>query len=167
MFTGYVFKGFSGQDNEQVASANGHIVREVKKRRPEVRDIVFQSDNASWSTLQELIPLIYHLNAQSIKDRSPVILTWIFAEAQAWRGRLHAHFSYINLILKVLLEDGQDIIFKEDTVHVLSFYEEIAETTAALPDFAHLLQTAILKKFKWTQIGSRATQKFLWYQHKV
>lgn len=45
-FRDYVFKGYPGQDNVQAASATGHIVREVKERRSEVREIVFQSDSA-------------------------------------------------------------------------------------------------------------------------
>ena len=46
-FENYIFKDYASQDNVQVAAAIQQIVKEVKINYPEVRDIVFQSDNAT------------------------------------------------------------------------------------------------------------------------
>lgn len=162
-----MLKGYAGQENEQEASATGHIVREVKGRLPEVGEIVFQSDSASCVVLQELIPFIYHLNAQSIIYGSPVILTWIFIEAQTRRGWLDTHFSYFKLILKAFVVDRNDILLEDDIVHDLSFRAGIARTTTVLLDSAQLPRPATSKKFKLTRIGFCATLEARWYQHNA
>jgi hypothetical protein len=46
-FTDYVFKGYAGQDNVQVAAAADIMVQQVKERNPSVKSVIFQSDNAS------------------------------------------------------------------------------------------------------------------------
>lgn len=57
-------------------------VRGVSERRLEVIELVLQSKNASYFSLQELIILTYQLNAESIIHESPVILKWILKETQ-------------------------------------------------------------------------------------
>jgi hypothetical protein len=46
-FENFVFKGYTGQDNVQVAAALQQIVTEVNHIYPGMQEIVLQSDNAS------------------------------------------------------------------------------------------------------------------------
>jgi hypothetical protein len=46
-FTDYIFKGYAGQDNVQVAAAVEIMVQQVKGRNPSVKSVIIQSDNAS------------------------------------------------------------------------------------------------------------------------
>lgn len=73
---------------------------------------------------------------------------------------MDTHFSYINLIIKVFVEDGNDIISKEIIAQILSFHEGIAETTANLLDSANFPPTAILKNFKLTGLVLALRMKF-------
>ena len=83
---------------------------------------------------QELIPYIYNLNKESKQNRRPTISKWIYTEAQTGRGRLDTHFSYVNLIMKSFVEDGNDIVLEEHILRALSFRGGIAGTTGVLVD---------------------------------
>ncbi len=166
-FVDYIFKGYAGQDNVQVASAIENIVQKVKEHHPEVEELIFQSDNASCFASQELIPFIYHLNAESQVNGCPKISTWIFTEAQTGRGRLDTHFSYLNLILKAFVEDGNDIMLEENILQAMAFRGGIAGTTAVLLDVGNLPGTSISKKFKSSKVGSRATHEVCWYADRI
>jgi len=72
-FADYVFKGYSGQDNVQVASAIEVIVKRVRERYPGVKEICLQSDNATCFASHELIPFIWHLNKESKSMDNPII----------------------------------------------------------------------------------------------
>lgn len=77
------------------------------------------------------------------------------------------HFSYIKVILKTFVEDGNDIILEEEFVHILSFPGGVAGTTAVLLDSAHLQQAAVSKKFESARNGFLATHEVCWHQHKI
>ena len=112
-FVDYIFKGYAGQDHTQIVAAIEKIVEHMKENYPEVNEMIFQSDNATCFASQELIPFIYHLNAESKQKGFPIITNWIFTETQTGRGRLDTHFSYLNLILKVFVEDGNNVMLEE------------------------------------------------------
>src|SRR5688572_11376737 len=61
-FKDYILKGYTGQDNLQVAAVIEKILNHVKLECPHIDQVIFQSDNATCSALQELIPFIYHRN---------------------------------------------------------------------------------------------------------
>ena len=137
-FCDYVFKSYSGQDNVQVASAIEEIVKNTKEHYPHVKQIILQSDNATCFSSQELIPYIYHLNHKSSNIGNPVISEWIYTEAQTGRGRLDTHFSYINLILKSFVEDGNEILLEENILQAITFNGGISGTTVVVIDCSRL-----------------------------
>jgi hypothetical protein len=114
-----------------------------------------------------LIPFIYHLNLESKEEESPIITNWIYTEAQTGRTRLDTHFSYLNLIFKSYVEDGNDIILEEQILDALAFCGGVAGTTGVLINCENLNGSAIKKKFKPTKIGSRATHELRWYDNKI
>eukprot|EP00559_Dactyliosolen_fragilissimus_P007958 CAMPEP_0184871406 /NCGR_PEP_ID=MMETSP0580-20130426/40701_1 /TAXON_ID=1118495 /ORGANISM="Dactyliosolen fragilissimus" /LENGTH=1005 /DNA_ID=CAMNT_0027374063 /DNA_START=1121 /DNA_END=4139 /DNA_ORIENTATION=- len=166
-FVDYVFKGYAGQDHTQVASAIEKILERVKEHNPEVKKVIFQSDNATCFASQELIPFIYHLNTEARQNDSPLVTRWIFTEAQTGRGRLDTHFSYLNLILKSYVEDGNDVMLEEHILEAMSFRGGIAGTSGVLLNCEKLIGLAISKKFKTSIIGSRATHKLCWFEDKI
>ena len=98
-------------------------------------EIVIQSDNASYFASQELIPFIYHMNKV---PAMPKTTRWIFTEPCTDRGRLDTHFSYINLILKSFVEDGNNVDMEKHIFEALAFRGGVAGTTAVLLDFSNL-----------------------------
>mmetsp|Transcript_21013 Transcript_21013/g.29472 ORF Transcript_21013/g.29472 Transcript_21013/m.29472 type:complete len:980 (-) Transcript_21013:30-2969(-) len=166
-FVDYVFKGYAGQDHTQVASAIEKILERVKEHNPEVKKVIFQSDNATCFASQELIPFIYHLNTEARHNDSPLVTRWIFTEAQTGRGRLDTHFSYLNLILKSYVEDGNDVMLEEHILEAMSFRGGIAGTSGVLLNCEKLIGLAISKKFKTSIIGSRATHELCWFEDKI
>lgn len=162
-FSDYVFKGYAGQDNTQVAAAIEVIVNQVHKTYPYVKQIVLQSDNATCFASQELIPFIYHLNRELEEKTGPLICKWLFTEAQTGRGRLDTHFSYINVKLKSYVEDDNNCVCEEQIYAGLIYDEGIAGSTATLLDGTNIPKGGCLsKKFKSTKIGSRATHEIQW-----
>ena len=166
-FMDYIFKGYTGQDHTQVAAAIEKIVERVKEHIPEVKKVVFQSDNATCFASQELIPFIYHMNAEARGNDCPIVTRWIFTEAQTGRGRLDTHFSYLNLILKSFVEDGNDVVLEEHILEEISFRGGVAGTSGVLLNCDNLSGSAIKKKFKTSKIGSRATHEVCWLENKV
>lgn len=81
-FVDYIFKGYTGQDHTQVAAAIQKIVEQVHDQCLNVKEVTFQSDNATCFVSQELIPFIYHMNAESKENGVPVVARWIFTKAQ-------------------------------------------------------------------------------------
>ena len=160
-FENYAFKGYAGQDNVQVAAAIQQTVKEVKTNYPEIREIIFQSDNATCFASQELIPFIYHLNAKSRTTGAPIISKWIFTEAQTGRGRLDTHFSYINLVLKAFVEDGNDVVLEDHILEALSFRGGIAGTAVLLYNCSNLPSKTLEKKYKSAKVSSRATHEII------
>jgi hypothetical protein len=114
-----------------------------------------------------LIPFIYHLNSESKEENSPITTNWIYTEAQTGRGRLDTHFSYLNLIFKSYIEDGNDIMLEEQILDAISFCGGVAGTTGVLINCEKLNGSAITKKFKSTKIGSRSTHELCWYENKI
>ena len=158
-FENYIFKGYAGQDNVQVAAAIQQIVKVVKTNYPEIVEVILQSDNALCFASQELIPFIYHLNTQSTTIGAPNISKWIFTEAQTGRGRLDTHFSYINLVLKSYVEDGNDVVLEDHILEALSFRGRIAGTAVLLYNCSNLPSKTLEKKFKSVKVTSRATHE--------
>lgn len=159
-FVNYIFKGYSGQDNVQVASAIQEIRQWIGQTYDNVRDIVIQSDNASCFSSQELIPFIYHLNKET--HDSPKISRWIFTEPCMGKSRLDTHFSYINLVLKNFVEDGLNVDIEDDIARAVSFKGGVAGTTTVLLDCSQFGKTCISKKFTFGPLGSRATHDIEW-----
>lgn len=162
-FSDYIFKGYSGQDNIQVAAAIEVIVDQTRRRFPEIKNIVIQSDNASCFASQELVPFIFHLNQESAEKSGPRISKWLFTEAQTGRGRLDTHFSYINVFLKGYVENDKIVTREEHIFQALSYNEGIAGTTVTLLDCKGFPKgSCITKKFKSTKIGTRSTHEINW-----
>jgi len=70
-FVDYVVKGYSGQDNVQVCAVLNQILKRVSKKKPQVKEICLQSDNASCFASQDLIPYIYSLNNEYSESGGP------------------------------------------------------------------------------------------------
>ena len=77
-FVDYVIKGYSAQDNTQVSSIIQLLLKFVKRKLTNVKEICLQSDNASCFISQNIIPYIYHLQ----HNESVKIVKWIVTEAQ-------------------------------------------------------------------------------------
>ena len=114
-----------------------------------------------------MIPFIYHLNAKSRTTGAPIISKWIFTEAQTGRGRLDTHFSYINLVLKAFVEDGNDVVLEDHILEALSFRGGIAGTAVLLYNCSNLPSKTLEKKYKSAKVSSRATHEIIWYEDKV
>lgn len=166
-FLNLLFKDYTGQDHVQVSSAIEKIVSYVKEKYPEVKEIIIQSDNATCFASQEHIPFIYHMNKEFRTKNMPIISKWLFTEAQAGRGRLDTHFSYLNTVFKSFVEDGNDILTEEHVIDALAFDGGIAGTTGILLDCANLQGETISKKFKTSKVRSRSTHEIRWYDNKV
>ena len=163
-FVDYVIKGYSGQDNIQIAAALNIMVDQITKKRPDIKEICFQSDNATCFSSQELIPYISQLNDE-LSDIT--IVKWIYTEAQTGRGRLDTHFSYINIMLKSYIEDGFNIDLEEDIVKALSHRGGIAGTTVVLVDGSDLTGPTLNKCFHCNGIGSCETHEIVWKEEQV
>ena len=144
-FENYVYKGYAGQDNVQVAATMQQIVKQMKANFPEKKNITIQSDNATCFASQEMIPFIFHLNATSRVNELAEISKWVFTEAQTGRGRLDTHFSYINLILKAFVEDGNDIVLEDHIFDALCFRGGISGTNVVLFNCSNLPEKALEK----------------------
>lgn len=166
-FTNYVLKGYAGQDNVQVSAVLENMIRDIGERYSAVKRIIIQSDNASCFASQDLIPFIFHLNTEFKVCNLPVIEKWIYTEAQTGRGRLDTHFSYLNLIIKSYVEDGNDVVLEEDIVKAMSFRGGVAGMSAILLNLENLPKAAISKKFKSNSIGARATHEIRWQSELV
>jgi hypothetical protein len=154
-FVDYVVKGYSGQDHIQVCAVIQQMVQLIQEKQPETKEVCFQSDNATCFASQELIPFVYHLNGTS---DGPKVRRWIFTEAQTGRGRLDTHFSYLNVVMKSYVEDGNDIDVEEDIFKALSYNGGVAGTTAVLLDASNLEGPVLSRTFK-VKTGSRATHE--------
>lgn len=107
------------------------------------------------------------MNKKSKIANAPILSKWIFTEAQTGRGRLDTHFSYINLVLKAFVEDGNDITLEDHVFEALSFQEGIAGTAVLLYNCSNLPQKILKKKFKSAKVSSRATHEIIWCEDKV
>ena len=166
-FWDFILKGYTSQDNTQVAAVVQLIVKRVKECLPNVNKIIFQSDNATCFASQELIPYIYHLNIQSKEKKLPTISKWIFTEAQTGRGRLDTHFAYVNCIIKSYVQDGNNIVLEEHILKALSFNGGLAGTSAILVNCSDLEGPCVTKKFRSKKVKSRATHEIEWFEDKV
>lgn len=166
-FLDFIFKGYSGQDNIQVASALDAIVKQVALRFPVVKEIIIQSDNASCFSSQELIPFVYHLNGEAASYGGwPRISRWLFTEAQTGKGRLDTHFSFVNTVIKSWVEEDNKLDLEEDIYKALSYNQGLAGTTVVLLS-GHLFPKAcISKKFKTRRIGCRSTHEIRWHSNE-
>merc|ERR1712043_6403 len=106
-------------------------------------------------------------NVEAREKGVPIVARWIFTEAQTGQGRLDTHFSYLNLILKSFVEDGNAAMPDEHILAALSFRGGVAGTTGMLLNCENLSGLTIGKKFKTTRIGSRATHEVCWYEDKA
>lgn len=144
-FVDYIIRGYAGQDHVQVCAVVQKTVHMLLEKSPNTTELCVQSDNATCFASQELIPFIYHLNA--IPDL-PKIKRWIFTEAQTGRGRLDTHFSYLNVVMKSYVEDGNDIDLEEDIFKAMSYHGEVARTTVVLLDARKLKGPVLSRSFK-------------------
>ena len=163
-FVDYIVKGYSGQDNVQVAALIQEISSLVRNKFTAVKQICLQSDNATCFASQEMIPFIHHLNAENNTTR---IVKWIFTEAQTGHGRIDTHFSYVNIVLKSYVEDGNDIDLEDDIFKALSYQGGLAGTTVVLFDGRQLSGKALKKTFNCNTIGSRETHEIRWISDKA
>ena len=166
-FIDIVFKGYDGQDNVQEAVSVEMLVKHIHSKFPGTKEIVFQSDNATCFASQELIPFIYHLHAKSKQKCHPIITDWIFTEAQTGRGRLDTHFSFVNIVLKSFVEDGNNIDLEEDIFKALCFKGGIAGATVILFDCSAIPKKCISPTFKSRVIGSRSTHHIIFHEDNV
>lgn len=88
------------------------------------------------------------MNADNNKRNMPVISRWIYTEAQTGCGRLDTHFSFVNVVLKSFVQDGNDVVLEDDIVNVMSFQGGIAGTTIVLLNCEELPKSSINKKIK-------------------
>ena len=155
----YIISGYTGQDNVQVCAILQLLCSSVQKMHPDVNEICLQSDNATWFSSQEMIPFIHHLNAE---HPSVTINKCIFTEAQTGCGILDTHFSYVNIVLKSYVEDGNDIDMEEDIFKALSYHHGIAGTTVVLVDGSRLKGPSLETKYNCDKMGSRETHELRW-----
>eukprot|EP00957_Ditylum_brightwellii_P055068 4173980-Ditylum_brightwellii.AAC.1 len=120
-FVNCIFKGYAGQDNVQVALALEIMVQDTKRKHPGIKEIVLQSNNATCFASQDHIPFLFHTNAESHNNGNPIVTKWIYTKTQTGRGHLATHFSYLNLILKSFVEDGNGVMLEEDILEALKF----------------------------------------------
>lgn len=79
---------------------------------------MISSDNASCFASHDCIPYIHYLNAemQNIK-----VSKWRYTEACTGKIRLDTHYSFVNLKLKVYVQDGNNVTTEKDIVDALLF----------------------------------------------
>ena len=134
-FLDLIMQDRTAQDTIQVASAIEIIVKKVQEEYSEIKEIIFQSDNASCFSSLDLIPFIYNLNKKAIHDKTmPLISKWIFTEAQTGRGRLDTHFSFVNSYVA----DGNDIATENDIFKAMQFNGGIAGCDVLLLNLSKL-----------------------------
>jgi len=156
-FINCVVKGYAGQDHIQVAGVLQCLVRYLQRVHPNTRQVAIQSDNASCFSSQELIPFIYHMNGAGVE---PFITWWIFTKPQTGKGRLDTHFSYVNVMLKLYVEDGYNIVLEDDIVKALLHRGGISNTTCLLLDASNLAGPVTSKKFT-AKTGARSTHDII------
>ena len=88
------------------------------------------------------------MNIESKKNNGPVYTKWIFIEAQTGRGQLDSHFSYVNLVLKSYVEDGNIVLLEEVIFKAMSFNGGIAGTSAVLINCTELDGKCINRNLK-------------------
>eukprot|EP00957_Ditylum_brightwellii_P186058 14165766-Ditylum_brightwellii.AAC.1 len=71
---------------------------------------------------------------ESRGSEKPIISKWIYTEAQTGRGRLDTHFSYLNLVLKAYIEDGNDMVLEEHILSAIAFRGGVTGTTVTAPE---------------------------------
>ncbi|XP_040564364.1 uncharacterized protein [Lepeophtheirus salmonis] len=163
-FVNYVIKGYGRQDYILTAALLNELKQSIIDRRSCIKEICFQSNNASCFVSQELIPYIYHLNKET---STPIVCKWLFTEVQTGRDHLDTHFSHIDAMLKSYVEDGIDVQVEEDIVKALSYRGGIAGTTVHLIDCTDLKGPILEKSFKTTQVDSHETHEIVWYKESV
>ena len=94
--------------------------------------------------------------------QNPIIVIWLFTEAQTGRGRLDAHFSFINFILISYVEDGNNIDLEEHIINALKFCGGTVGTTGILLDCSMFPKAALKKKFKSKFVKTRETHDIFW-----
>ena len=76
---------------------------------------------------------------------------------------MDTHFSFINLILRSYVEDGNGIYLEEHIIHALEIRGGTAGTTGILLDCSMLPKAAALKKkFKLKFVKTREIYDIFW-----
>ena len=135
-FEDYIIDGCTGQDNIQAGVMVSMIIDWVNNNNPKISHIVFQSDNDSFFSSQELIPFIHHIN-KDIKcegESNLQVTRWIFIEAQTGSGCLDTHFSYLNFKFNIYAEDGNDMTTPENVFQAMVHSGGVSGTTPVLLD---------------------------------
>ena len=132
-----------------------------------MHEIIIQSDNESCFTSQDLIPFIYHLNNESSRMGLPIITKWIFTEYHTGRGKLDTHFSFMNLVLKSFVEDGNDVVIEDHIVDAISFRGGMSGTAGIFLNCTNLPTSTICKKIKSKAVKCRGTHKIVWDDKEV
>lgn len=128
-FVDYIFGGYSGQDNVQVASAIQEIRRCVEERNSLLSEIVIASNNALCFSSKEHISFIYCLKKNF---GMPKTVCWILTDPCTGRGRLDTYFSCMNVVLNLFFEESNSIDLDMEIVETVSIWRGASVTFAIL-----------------------------------
>lgn len=116
---------------------------------PLVLEIVFQKYDVLRTPSHENFSFIYQLNENS---GTPKIIYWIFTEPSAGRGRHNPQFLYVSVVLKLFVEDGNNVdmqIYIDDALYFRGGDVSL--------DFSDLANKSITKKDNSSMLGIRST----------
>jgi len=173
-FRDYVMEGYASQDNIQVAAMIEEILKDLGSRFPDLKEVIFRSDNASCFSSQMLIPYINNMNQVRVQDNEVPLTRWIYFEAGTGKTALDGHFSYLNVKIKSFVQAGNDVTTPAQLFDALSFDGGIANSSVVLLNLSKLkstvntgivytTDTSRTRKFKaGANCGSRATHDIHW-----
>ena len=127
-FIDVVMNNTWSQTNTDVKPGVEAILEEVHKQLPDVNEAVIVSDQAGAFSSPTHAPFIYGLRARGL----PLVLRWVYTEAQCGKSFLNAHFAYINMKLHSAILQEQSFLDQAGLFQALSFESPIHGSTVLL-----------------------------------
>ena len=164
-FYDVIVENYSAQDNTQVMAVIEALLPFLKKKYPEIEEVVLGSDNASCFASHDAIPFINCLNKEyNEANMNLSVRKWIYTEACTGKGRIDTHFAFVNLALMRYVLDGNNITTEDEIYKALSSNDGLACSTTILLDGSNLEGPVLKnnKSFKATHTGVRETHEIQW-----
>ena len=161
-----VIDKYSSQDNIQVMAVITAVLHRVRQDFQSVQEVMLGSDNASCFASHDAIPYIHNLNKNVMQAQNLRVTNWVYTEACTGKNRLDTHFSFVNILLRSYVMDGNNVVTEADIYQGLCHNGGIKGSTTILFDGASLLGPLLEKDgkkqdFKCTRTGVRETHEIV------
>ena len=121
--------------------------KNIGERHDGVNKIILHSDNATCFASQNHGPFIYNLNTELRENNKATITNWIYTETQTGKSKLDKRFSFLNIKLKLYVEDNNDIVIEDEITNVIVFADGVQGITANLVDASIIGSQKCLNRF--------------------